>query len=144
MRFKKTIAIKILVVLLIYAFIAGYTSGDLALCIGADGHVALESVLHEHCHNHPHIEHYPSSMEHEHDGHVDNPHCKPCIDIPIFIGPKDNRLPLKPAKPYPNILISNVETEVIDDNSFTPQAVPQRVFSLADKNRFLRSVILIV
>ena len=144
MRLKKTIAVKILIILLIYVFIAGYTSGDLALCIGADGHVALEPVLHEHCHNHPHIEHDSSSMEHEHDGHVKSPHCKPCIDIPIFIGPTDNRLPLKQLKPNPEVFVCLLETEVISHDSLILPAVPPRIFSVADENRFLRSVILIV
>ena len=133
-----------LLVLLIYVFMASNISGELALCIGSNGHIALEPVIHEHCHNHPHIEHDPSSMDHKHDGYVENPHCKPCIDIPIFIGPTDNRLPLKPAKPNPNTFVSLLETEVIANDSFIPPAVPRRVFSFADENRFLRSIILIV
>ncbi len=144
MRSKKTTATSILVVLLIYVFIAGNTSGELALCIGANGHIALESVTHEHCHNNPHIEHDPSSMDHEHDEHVESPHCKPCIDIPIFIGPTDNRLPLKPVKPNPDTFVSLLETEVIANDSFILPAVPLRIFSVADENRFLRSIILIV
>ena len=144
MKPKKTKATSILVVLLIYVFIAGNTSGELALCIGANGHFALEPVIHKHCHNHPHIEHDPSSMDHEHDEHVDNPHCKPCIDIPIFIGPTDNRLTLKPAKPNLDTFVSLLETEVIANDSFIPPAVPLRIFSVTDENRFLRSIILLV
>ncbi|MHC4206988.1 MAG: hypothetical protein ACYSTT_20215 [Planctomycetota bacterium] len=145
MRLKKKIAIKILAVLLIYIFIAGNTSGELALCIGADGHIALEPVIHEHCENHPHIEQdESSSMMHEHDGHTENPHCKPCIDIPIFIGPTDNRLPLKPVKPNPDIFFCLLPTEVITYNSFIPPTIPRGDFSHTDENRFLRSIILIV
>ena len=144
MRLEKTITTKIIGVLLIYVFIAGNTSGELALCIGANGHVALEPVMHEHCHNHPHIEHDPSSMDHEHHGHEDSPHCKPCIDIPIFIGPTDNRLPIKRTKPNSDISIFPLEIEVITHDSFMPSAVPQGNHSVTDENRFLRSVILIV
>ena len=144
MRSEKTKITSILVVLLIYVFIAGNTSGELALCIGANGHIALEPLIHEHCHDHPHIEHDPSSMEHEHDGHAESPHCKPCIDIPIFIGPTDNRLPLKQVKPKPEVLVCLLETEVISHDSLILPAIPQRHFFVADENRFLRSVILIV
>lgn len=140
MRLKKTTASKILIFLLIYVFIAGYTSGELALCIGANGHIALEPALHEHCHNQQHIERNNlSSTEHEHDGHLENPHCKPCIDIPIFIGPTDNRLVLKPVMPNPDTLASLVVCAL-----HTLPAVPWRSYLATDENRLLRSVILLV
>ena len=151
MRSEKTTATSILVVLLIYVFMAGNTSGELALCIGANGHIALEPIIHEHCHNHPHIEQNdPSLLEHEHDGHLESPHCKPCIDIPIFVGPTDNRLSLKPVKPNSNKLVSLVgcaSHTIIPDKwcaMHTLPAVPCRVFSVTDENRFLRSIILLV
>jgi len=161
MRSEKTTATSILVVLLIYVFMAGNISGELALCIGANGHVALEPVIHEYCHNHPHIEQNdPSSMEHEHDEHLENPHCKPCIDIPIFIGPTDHckpcidipifigptdhRLPIKPVKPNPNALVSLLEPELITNYSFILPAIPRRFYSAMDENCFLRSIILLV
>ena len=144
MRSENTKATSILFVLLVYIVMAGNTSGELALCIGANGHVALEPAIHEHCHNHPHIEQNdPSSLGHEHDGHLESPHCKPCIDIPIFIGPTDNRLALKPAKPNPDTVVCLLETEAISNDSFIP-AVPCRYTSATDENRFLRSIILIV
>lgn len=145
MRSEKTKATSILVVLLIYVVMAGNTSGQLALCIGANGHVALEPAIHEHCHNHPHIEQNdPSPMEHELDGHLENPHCKPCIDIPIFIGPTDNRLPLKPVKPNPDTLICLLEPAPISDCQFIVPAIRRRFYSASDENRFLRSIILLV
>jgi hypothetical protein len=151
MRSEKTKATSILVVLLIYVFIAGNTSGELALCIGANGHVALEPVIHEHCHNQTHIEqNYSTSLAHEHDGHSESPHCNPCIDIPIFIGPTDNRLVLKPVKPNSNTLVSLVGCAlhtIIPDKRcavHTLPAVPHRYYLATDENRFLRSIILIV
>lgn len=144
MRLKRTITAKILVVFLIYVFMAGNTSGELALCIGADWHIALEPLSHEHNENHPHIEHDPSSTEHEHNGHVKNPHCRPCIDIPIFIGPTDNRLPVKQVKPNQKTIISLSETEILANDSFVLQASPLRIIPAADENRFLRSVILLI
>ena len=145
MRSKKKTTTSILVVLLIYVFMAGNTSGQLALCIGANGHVALEPAIHEHCHNRPHIEQNdPISMEHEHDGHLENPHCKPCIDIPIFIGPTDNRLALKPVKPNSDTLVCLLETEVIANDSFILPAVRRRLYSATDENRLLSCIILLV
>ena len=145
MRPKKTKATPILVVLLIYVVIAGNTSGELALCIGADGHIALEPAIHEHCENLPHIEqNESSSMVHEHEGHPESPHCKPCIDIPIFIGPTDNRLALKPAKPDTYTHDCLLETKAISDNSLILPDAPLLVRLAKDENRFLSSIILLV
>jgi hypothetical protein len=144
MKSEKTFT-SILVVSLIYIVMAGNTSGEFALCIGANWHVALEPFTHEHCQNRPHIEQNdPSSLGHEHDGHLESPHCRPCIDIPIFIGPTDNRLPLKPAKPNLNTLVWLLETEVIANDSFILPAVPRRFYSATDENRLLRCIILLV
>jgi len=124
---------------------ASNTSGGLALCIGSNGHVALEPAIHEHCHNRPHIElNDPSSMEHEHDGHLESPHCKPCIDIPIFIGSTDNQVPLKPVKPNPETLVSLLETAVISDYQFMLPAAARRLYSDTGENRLLRCIILLV
>ena len=145
MRSKKTKATSILFVLLIYVFIAGNTSGELALCIGANGHIALEPAIHGHCNNHPHIEHNnTSTIDHEHEGHLESPHCKPCIDIPIFIGPSDNRLIFKPVKPNPDTLVCLLETEVISNDSHTLPAVRREFYSAKDENHFLSSIILLV
>ena len=151
MRSKKTKATSILVVLLIYVFMAGNTSGELALCIGANGHVALEPAIHKHCENHPPIEqNNPSSLGHEHDEHLESPHCRPCIDIPIFIGPTDNRVPLKPVKPNPDTLVSLVGCALHTINSdkwcavHTLLVVSCRSYFATDENRFLRSIILLV
>jgi len=144
MKSEKTTAFSILIVLLIYVFMAGNTSGELALCIGANWHIAIEPLTHEHYYNHPHIEQNdPSSLGHEHDGHLESPHCKPCIDIPIFIGPSDKRLVLKPDKPNPETLVCISETEAISYDSSMP-AVPCRYTFAMDENRFLRSIIIIV
>lgn len=134
MSSKQTTTVKILVVFLVYIFMAGNTSGELALCIGAHWHIALEPLNHEHNEIHPHI---------EHDGHVKGPHCRPCIDIPIFIGPTDNRLPVKQVKPNQETLICSSNTEVIAHDSLVVQATRLPVSSFAEENRFLRSVILL-
>ena len=151
MRSKKTKATSILVVLLLYVFMAGNTSGGLALCIGANGHVAFEPAIHEHCHNRPHIEQNdPSSMEHEHNEHLESPHCKPCIDIPIFIGPTDNRIALKPVKPNSHTLVSLAgcaSHTIIPDKWCAVHTLPaagRRFYSATDENCLLRSIIFLV
>ena len=145
MRFEKKTVTSILLVLLIYAFIVGNTSGDLVLCIGANGRAALRPVIHKHSHNHTHIEHnVPSSTVRQHDGHLQSPYIKTCSDIPIFIGPTDNRLPLKPVKPNPVTLVSLLEPVANSDNQFILPAVPCRSYFAIDENRFLRSIILLV
>jgi len=145
MRLKKTKVTSILVVLLLYVFMAGNTSAELALCIGANGHIALEPAIHGNCNDHPHIEHNnPSSIKHQHDEHLESPHCKPCIDIPIFIGPTDNKVPLKPVKPDPDTLVSLSETAAISDYQFMLPTVSRRFYADMDENRFLRSIILLV
>ena len=148
---EKTTVTSILLILFIYVFMSGNISGELVLCIGANGHVALKPVIHEHCHNHPHIEQNdPSLLEHEHDGNMESPHCKPCIDIPIFVGPTDNRLPIKPVKPNPDTLVSLVgcASHTIIPYKWCAMhslpAVPRRALSATDENRFLRSIILSV
>jgi len=50
----------------------------------------------------------------------------------------------KPAKPNLDTFVSLLETEVIANDSFIPPAVPLRIFSVTDENRFLRSIILLV
>ena len=145
MRPNKKKATSILVVLLIYVVIAGNTSGEFVFCINTDGHITLEPVNHNHFEEHTHIEQnvlFP--LGHEHDIHVDHSNCKPCIDIPVFIGLTNNRLVLKRIKPNPNTFVSNLETKVVDNSTFTPQAVPLCVFSVADENRFLSTIILLV
>jgi hypothetical protein len=145
MKSEKTTATSILVILLIYVFMAGNISGELALCIGANWHIAIEPLIHEHNQNNPHIEQDDSSSPgHEHDNRVDSPHCKPCIDIPIFIGPTDNRLPLEPVKPNSDTLVSHIEPAAISVHQFIIHAVSRRTYFAVDENRFLRSIILLV
>jgi hypothetical protein len=145
MKSEKTTASSVLIVLLIYVFMAGNTSGELALCIGANWHIAIEPLTHEHYYNRPHIEQNKSSSPgHEYYGHPDSPHCKPCIDIPIFVGPTDNRLVLQQVRPNMDNLISLLDPAVISDHQFIISATPCRYSSTTDQNRFLCSIILLV
>jgi hypothetical protein len=46
-------------------------SQAMVLCVGHDGHLAVEVAGHNHCRG----------------GHASDSHCRPCTDIPIPIGP---------------------------------------------------------
>ena len=145
MNSKKTITSSVLIVLLIYVFIAGNTSGEFVLCIGANWHIAIEPLSHEYHYNRSHIEQNESSSSgHESYGYSDMPHCKSCIDIPIFAGPNNNLFPLKPVKPNSETLVSPFETAADSDYQFIEQSAPCESCFDTDENRFLRSVILLV
>ncbi len=62
------------------------------LCIGDDGHMAIELVGHGHCEDgsHWHNHHATGSEAAEHS-HVGRPHCRPCVDIPIPVESSDRR-----------------------------------------------------
>jgi hypothetical protein len=151
MKPEKTTTSSILIVLLIYVFTAGNTSGELVLCIGANWHVALEPLINGHCHISPNIEKgNPSSHEPQYSKHLESPHCKPCIDIPVFIGPTDKRLVPEPAKSNTNTLVSlagcALHTFIPDKlcAMHTLPAVPLRSYFAIDENSFLRCIILLV
>ena len=145
MRLEKTTTTSILFVLLIYVFMAGNTSGEFVLCIGTNWHIAIEPLSHADYYNHSRIEQHESSASgHKYYGHWDMPHCKSCIDIPIFVGPNNNRLPLEPTKSNSETLVSLFETTADSDSQFIlPVARCQSCFD-TDVNRFLRSIILLV
>ena len=145
MKSEKATITSILVVLLIYVFMAGNTSGEFVLCIGTNWHIAIEPLSHEYFYDRQHIEqHESSSPGDEHYGQWDSPHCKSCIDIPIFVGANNNRLPLKPVKPNSGTPVSFFDTAAVSDNqSLQPTTPSQSLFS-SDENHFLRSIILLV
>jgi len=145
MKSEKTTTTSILVVLLVYIFLAGNTSGGIALCIGANGHVALEAAIHEHCNNHPHSEEeYVSLSAQEHNEHLESPHCKPCIDIPIFIGSTSDQLPPKQITPDSDAPDTLSDTPVIPENTSIPTDISQLSYRPAYHSDFLCTVILLV
>ena len=146
MRSEKTTTTSILVVLLVYMFMAGNTSGEgIALCIGANGHVALEKIFHEHCHNHPHSdEQSVSHSAQEHNEHLESPHCKPCIDIPIFMGSTSDQLPPKQIVLDSDAPDTLSDTPVIPENTLIPTDISQRSYRPNDHSDFLCTVILLV
>lgn len=74
----------------------------MVLCVGHDGHVAIEPAGHDHCADGSHVPGYrPEGSEHS---HVGCPHCRPCVDIPIPIGAGDNRIASQRSKLTPTYL----------------------------------------
>lgn len=145
MKSEKATTTSILVVLLIYVFMAGNTSGEFVLCIGSNWHIAIEPLFHEHYYNRLHIERNESSTSgNKYYGHWNVPHCKSCIDIPIFVGPNSNRISLKPVKPNSETLVSFFDTAAVSDNQSLQPTAPSRSLFSSDENRFLRSIILLV
>ena len=145
MKLEKMTTTSILVFLLIYVFMAGNTSGEFMLCIGANWHIAFEPLSHGYFYDRQHIEqHESSSPGDEYYGHWAIPHCKSCIDIPIFVGPNNNRFPLEPIKKNSGIFVSLLETTADSDYQFVLQANQCRPYLCTDENCFLRSIILLV
>lgn len=69
-------------------------SGSVVFCQGEDGHAAIESAMHDHCHSH--VEHAENDAEHGHnDGAVYLPqthkHCSDTLlTTNIFVSAKKN------------------------------------------------------
>ncbi len=74
----------------------------MVLCIGHDGHVAIEPAAHDHCADgsRPH-DHGPAGLETGDHAHVGHEHCPPCIDIPIPAGASDERTAAQKSKSGP-------------------------------------------
>ncbi len=62
------------------------------LCLGGDGHVAIEPAGHDHCADGSHVHEYgPGGVKIHNHSHVGRPHCRSCVDIPVSVGTSDNR-----------------------------------------------------
>lgn len=63
------------------------------MCIGEDGHRAIERAGHDHCEDGSHPLHYrPTGSEAAEHSHVGRSHCRPCVDIPIPAESSDHRI----------------------------------------------------
>jgi hypothetical protein len=56
------------------------------LCFGADGHVEIEPTFHERCNDPAHSQHTGQEQPSYQVNHVENEHCRPCLDISISNG----------------------------------------------------------
>lgn len=54
------------------------------LCLGADGHIAVEPAGHSHCAGGSHTHHHdPAGGETDDHSHVGPDSCRPCVDLPF-------------------------------------------------------------
>lgn len=74
------------VAVLVCLLIAGNSVHGAVLCLGTDGHVEIESPFHERCNDADHSQHTEQRQISNQVDHVENEHCKPCVDVPISIG----------------------------------------------------------
>lgn len=74
------------VVVLICLSIAGNLAHWKVMCYGADGHIELESALHERCNDPDHFSASDQTTLPSQAGHEICKHCGPCVDVPICIG----------------------------------------------------------
>ena len=85
-----------LLVGLLSVLVALNMSQTVVVCVGADGHVAIEAAGHHHCDHDLHADdpdHPPVDTE-DHSHATDTP-CVPCTDIPVCAGALEH--PFKPS-----------------------------------------------
>jgi len=81
---------------LLSVLVALNMSQAVVVCVGADGHIAIETAGHHHCDHDPHADdpdHSPVDTG-EHSHAADTP-CMPCTDIPVCAGALEH--PSKPS-----------------------------------------------
>ena len=81
---------------LLSVLVALNMSQAVVVCVGADGHVALEAAGHHHCDHDPHADdadHSPIDTG-DHSHAADTP-CMPCTDITVCAGALEH--PFKPS-----------------------------------------------
>jgi hypothetical protein len=66
----------------------------MVLCVGDDGHVAIEPAGHSHCGDGSHLCGLDSGrLDRDDHSHVAHGHCRPCVDIPIVVEMVHSRIP---------------------------------------------------
>ena len=72
-------------VVLICLLTVGSSARGVVLCFGVDGHIEIESAFHERCDDSAHSQPTEKKQISYQVDHVEDRHCEPCVDIPIFI-----------------------------------------------------------
>ncbi len=73
-------------VVLICLIMFGNLAHGVVLCFGSDGHIEFESAFHERCDDSAHSQPTDQNQLSYQVDHVEDRHCEPCVDIPIYIG----------------------------------------------------------
>jgi len=76
----------------VYLLVGFGVTNSFILCIGEDGHVAVETAINDCCNQHPVISTQPANQSHTEnvissaDHPSDDNHCGSCIDVPLVTG----------------------------------------------------------
>jgi hypothetical protein len=83
-------------VLLICLLVICNLAQGVVLCLGADGHIEIESAFHKRCAGPAHSDASDNNQSFGQTDNEDCKHCGPCIDVPISFGlAKISRMPKK-------------------------------------------------
>lgn len=81
-------------VLLICLLVICNLAQGVVLCLGADGHIEIESAFHQRCAGKSHTDASDKNQLFCQADNEDCKHCEPCIDVPISFGlAKISRVP---------------------------------------------------
>ena len=139
-RARKQIYKKCFVVLICLLMFGNLACG-VVLCFGSDNHIEIESAFHERCDDSAHSQPTEKKQLSYQVGHVEDRHCEPCVDIPIFISlAKISRVSKQLNSTFP---VTNV---IVPVNKFDLSAynLASNTFDAASYFTPLRTVILLI
>ena len=130
-------------VVLICLWVICNLAQGVVLCLGADGHIEIESAFHQRCNGPAH----PDSLDkNQLSCQADNEkckHCGPCIDVPISFGlAKISRMPEQLDSTFP-IPVTYV-IAASDKLTFSAYNSASDTFSVTSYFTPLRTIILLV
>jgi len=130
---------------LLSVLVALNMSQAVVVCVGADGHVAIEAAGHQHCDHDSHADdpdHAPADTG-DHSHATDTP-CMPCTDIPVCAGAAKH--PSKPSHSPTGVFVP-VDFVAPSDHAAADTsrvADPESLLLLATYFMPLRTVVLLV
>lgn len=129
-------------ILLICFLAALNASQGMVWCVAAHGHVAIEPLAHRHCDSTTHHHEHGANAEpsHDHDsGYTAQERCRPCVDIPLTLGPLDEKAPFSPANAAVALAIGEPSAPLRNPDA-SPDASDRTL--LPSQQTALRSVVL--
>ena len=130
---------------LVCLFVWTGASQGVVVCVGFDGHVALEPAFHERCHHHVRAEETEvSRFTEESDSHAENGHCQPCIDIPVSFGLPDGCFKLSDPQPRSQISSAPVNPDTTLETASVLTGVSEPFYIATAHFDPLRTIVLLV
>lgn len=115
-------------------------SQGMVFCVGDAGHVAIEPLGHRHCDVAVHDHDVDARFSHEHDrGYAASQDCRPCVDIPLTLGPLDERTLSRPPDAAVTLAIADPSASLRHADA-SPDASDRPL--LYSQQTALRSVVL--